>query len=200
MAEHHRQLATIGDVPRPPADALDPHDGAARLSSDLINTISRFPDDNPNPVMRFDADGHLIYANPASAGILRRSASGSKPLPEVIAVRSNRPTRGFVGVVTGPTPSGRCPSSTSISNLYGMDVTAERAIPRFTIEINPLFRFQRDGRSSTPTRERRSRGPSRWPSARSSDGPPQALMDTSDGRARPSGSVRRPLHCWLWMS
>ena len=60
--------ATIGVMVArvPPASADEPHEGAARLSSELVNAINRFPDDNPNPVMRIDADGHLIYANPAS--------------------------------------------------------------------------------------------------------------------------------------
>ena len=49
----------------------EPHEGAARLTTDQVSAINRFPDDNPNPVMRIDADGHLIYANPASAPILR---------------------------------------------------------------------------------------------------------------------------------
>ena len=30
----------------------------------------KFPDQNPNPVMRFGWDGTLVYANPASAGIV----------------------------------------------------------------------------------------------------------------------------------
>ena len=55
----------------PPASAHEPHEGAARLTSEQVSAINRFPDDNPNPVMRIDTDGHLIYANPASTAILR---------------------------------------------------------------------------------------------------------------------------------
>ena len=50
---------------------MNPTKDAARLTGEQISSINRFPDDNPNPVMRYDADGHLIYANPASLPILR---------------------------------------------------------------------------------------------------------------------------------
>src|SRR6188474_3821260 len=34
-----------------------------------IEAINRFPDQNPNPVMRITRDGHLLYANISSAPI-----------------------------------------------------------------------------------------------------------------------------------
>ena len=138
--------------PRPPADALDPHDAAARLSSDLINTISRFPDDNPNPVMRFDADGYLSYANPASAGILKAlgAAVGERLPAETIArFEAVAPTRGFVEIVVESRTFAVWPvpiTDLDFINLYGMDVTAERAIVKFPDQNpNPVFRFHRDG-------------------------------------------------------
>jgi hypothetical protein len=86
----------------PPASANEPHDGAARLTTEQVSAINRFPDDNPNPVMRIDADGHLIYANPASMPILRtigvsvasrpRSAPGSMPSHPSMASSSSLPT------------------------------------------------------------------------------------------------------------
>ncbi|MET1232666.1 MAG: hypothetical protein ABWY52_07425, partial [Candidatus Limnocylindrales bacterium] len=59
----------------PPEVELEAHDGAHHLAGERISAIERFPDDNPNPVMRVDADGHLLYANPASAGV--RTAMGA---------------------------------------------------------------------------------------------------------------------------
>ncbi len=35
-----------------------------------IETLARFPDENPNPVMRIDRDGKLLYANSASQPLL----------------------------------------------------------------------------------------------------------------------------------
>ena len=34
-----------------------------------FEAIVKFPDQNPNPVMRIRWDGTLVYANPASAGL-----------------------------------------------------------------------------------------------------------------------------------
>ena len=51
--------------------ATEQHARAARLTSEQVSAINRFPDDNPNPVMRYDAEGHLRYANPASAPVLK---------------------------------------------------------------------------------------------------------------------------------
>jgi hypothetical protein len=86
--------------PTPSAD--EPHEGAARLTGDQVSSINRFPDDNPNPVMRVDADGHLIYANPASGPILRTfGVSVGDPMPAEAMARFDAvaPGRGFIEVV-----------------------------------------------------------------------------------------------------
>jgi PAS domain S-box-containing protein len=41
-----------------------------RLASYNIFDVSQFPEQNPNPVMRFRRNGELLYANPASASLL----------------------------------------------------------------------------------------------------------------------------------
>ncbi len=118
----------------------------------MLGEINRFPDDNPNPVMRVDADGHLIYANPASAPVLSSigGAVGEVLPPEVLArFDAVAPTRGFIefrwesrtyAVWPVPIPG------LSFTNLYGMDVTAERAIVKFPDENpNPVLRIDRAG-------------------------------------------------------
>ncbi len=53
-----------------------------------LEAINRFPDQNPNPVMRVAASGELIYANAASAPI--REALGvevGERLPDDLAAR-----------------------------------------------------------------------------------------------------------------
>ena len=37
-----------------------------RKSEETIHNLARFPEENPNPVLRIDNDGVLLYANPAS--------------------------------------------------------------------------------------------------------------------------------------
>ena len=136
----------------PPKSANEPQEGAPRLTAEQVTAINRFPDDNPNPVMRIDADGHLIYANPASTPILRTmgAAVGKDVPPEVLArFDAVAPERGFVEFVADRRTFAVWPvpiTDMNFTNLYGMDVTAERAIVKFPNQNpNPVFRIQWDG-------------------------------------------------------
>ena len=137
---------------RPPTPADEPHEGAARLTRDQVSAINRFPDDNPNPVMRIDADGHLIYANPASAPILGTlGVSVGDPVPADTLARFDvvAPARGYVEFVADSRTYAVWPvpiHDLNFTNLYGMDVTAERAIVKFPDQNpNPVFRIDWNG-------------------------------------------------------
>jgi PAS domain S-box-containing protein len=43
----------------------------ARRTEQYLNSLSRIPGQNPNPVLRLHADGHLLYANPAAEEMRR---------------------------------------------------------------------------------------------------------------------------------
>jgi class 3 adenylate cyclase len=137
----------------PSGSSEHPHEGGPVLTGAQLSAINRFPDDNPNPVLRFDDDGHLMYANPASAGVLKAlGASVGERLPEETKARlaAVGAERGFVELVVDhrtfelwpvPIPDLR------FTNLYGRDVTAERAIVKFPDRNpNPILRIDRDGR------------------------------------------------------
>jgi class 3 adenylate cyclase len=128
------------------------HEGAARLTGEQISAINRFPDDNPNPVMRIDDDGHVIYANPASAPIVRALgiAVGDRVPSETLArLHAVAPEHGFVEIVADRRTYAVWPvpiSDLGFTNLYGMDVTAERAIVKFPDQNpHPVLRIQWDG-------------------------------------------------------
>src|SRR5262245_57766141 len=116
-----------------------PHDHleAAIFTSDQVQAINRFPDDNPNPVLRIDPDGHVIYANPASAPILRSiGVRVGENLPAEVKARfaAAGPMRGYVEFVADNRTYAVWPipiEDLNFTNLYGMDVTAERAIVKF---------------------------------------------------------------------
>ncbi len=134
------------------ASANEPHEGAPRLTTDQVSAINRFPDDNPNPVMRIDADGHLIYANPASAPILRTmGVVVGEVVPSATLARFDAvaPEHGFIEFVADSRTFAVWPvpiSDMNFTNLYGMDVTAERAIVKFPDQNpNPVFRIMWDG-------------------------------------------------------
>jgi class 3 adenylate cyclase len=130
----------------------DRHAAAAALTSDQVQAINRFPDDNPNPVMRIDPDGHLLYANPASApilGSLGALVGGAIPRDVLERLEAVTPDRGFVEVVAGSRTYAVWPvpiDDLGFVNLYGTDVTAERAIVKFPDQNpNPVLRIHWDG-------------------------------------------------------
>jgi len=134
------------------ASADEPHEGAARLTTEQVSEINRFPDDNPNPVMRIDADGHLIYANPASHGVLKALgvAVGDVLSADIVArFEAAAPSRGYVEFVWDSRTFAVWPvpiRNLNFTNLYGMDVTAERAIVKFPDQNpNPVLRITWDG-------------------------------------------------------
>lgn len=137
---------------RVPPPAAHEHEGSGRLTTEQVGAINRFPDDNPNPVMRIDADGHLIYANPASAAILRTIGVGvgdSLPADTIARFDAVVAERGFVEFVADSRTYAVWPvpiADLGFTNLYGMDITAERAIVKFPDQNpNPVLRIRWDG-------------------------------------------------------
>jgi class 3 adenylate cyclase len=117
--------------------------------------LERFPDWNPNPVMRLSRDGVLLYANAASTPIVDALGvqSGGR-LPREVAAHLLR-------ALDEPAPEPfaiqcdgrhyalhpRLVPELGTINVYGTDVTALRAIDKFPDENpNPVLRVTRDGR------------------------------------------------------
>jgi len=119
--------------------------------------VERFPDDNPNPVLRMSPEGQLLYANAASRPIIRALAiEPGDPLPGDLLTAIQR----AIDDDAAPTPEiagdGRIfhlrpvviPEFEFV-NLYGIDVTALKAVDKFPNENpNPVVRLDRDGRVS----------------------------------------------------
>jgi class 3 adenylate cyclase len=120
--------------------------------------VERFPDRNPNPVLRMTPAGQLWYANEASRPITRAlDVEVGDPLPSPLVDQLR-------AVLADPT--GRAPEVAGeggltfrlkpveilefeFINLYGTDITAERAIDRFPNQNpNPVLRLTRQGRMS----------------------------------------------------
>lgn len=102
--------------------------------------------------MRIDAGGRLIYANPASRGLLR--ALGARRGRRLRAddharIAAAAEVRGSVEVVAGARTFALWPvhiGEFDFTNVYGVDVTAERAIVKFPNQNpNPVFRTDRVG-------------------------------------------------------
>jgi class 3 adenylate cyclase len=136
----------------PPESAREQHLARARLTGDQVSAINRFPDDNPNPVLRIDGDGRLIYANPSSAGVrraLEAEVGDRLPADALARLEAVAPTRGFIELVSGNRTWAVWPvpiPELGFTNLYGTDVTAERAVTKFPNQNpNPVFRFDPTG-------------------------------------------------------
>ena len=138
---------------RPELDASPGNEPATHgFDQDQIAAINRFPDDNPNPVLRVSTDGRLVYANPSSAGVRQAMAvavGDRLAVDDLAHLAEAAARRGFVEFVADNRTWAVWPvviADLGFTNLYGMDVTAERAIVKFPDQNpNPVFRIQPDG-------------------------------------------------------
>jgi class 3 adenylate cyclase len=118
--------------------------------------VERFPDRNPNPVLRMTPAGSLGYANDASLPITR--ALGIRvgdPLPPELVRRLREaladpgtppPEVAGEGGLTFRLKPVDIPEFEFV-NLYGTDITAEKAIDKFPNQNpNPVLRLTRQGR------------------------------------------------------
>ncbi len=116
--------------------------------------IDKFPEFNPNPVMRMTPDGRLQYANAASEPIVKSlGVAVGDPLPDDIVERVRRScalTRETVEIQG----MGRIYSlypveirELGFTNLYATDITAMRALDKFPdANPNPVLRVSRAGK------------------------------------------------------
>ena len=102
--------------------------------------------------MRVDADGRLIYANPASAPVLLVLGAGVGevvPADKLGRLEEVAQGGGFVELVSDGRTWAVWPvhiRDLGFTNLYGRDVTAERAIVKFPDKNpNPVLRLRSDG-------------------------------------------------------
>jgi PAS domain S-box-containing protein len=120
---------------------LEAHERAAWLA--------RFPDENPNPVLRVSADGTMLYCNSASAEIIGWGCEVGKllqdpllPLVEQAMTKAEEATQDMelggrsYSVSVTPFPAER------YANVYGRDITerirAEEALRGRTFELQRL--------------------------------------------------------------
>jgi len=97
--------------------------------------LARFPEENPNPVVRVSADGHVLYRNPAAAELPEWACEIGKPLPELLlpiiakAMAEGQEARQDVqlggrsySVSVAPFPRE------SYANVYGRDITDRKRV------------------------------------------------------------------------
>jgi PAS domain S-box-containing protein len=121
-----------------------------KKAEEEIKDLARFPNENPNPVMRFSRDGELLYANKASDSILKKYELQPKeyilpghPAEYILEAMGEY----NVFELTADSKHYAFTSSFSqksrLINLYGMDVTerkrAELALRESENKFRSLF-------------------------------------------------------------
>ena len=134
---------------------------AIKQTQQTITNLARFPSENPNPVLRVDCKGILVYANDAAFRMLPGliKAEG-KPVDEILA-SSCREVFSLQKVKDYEIPFGECVFSFSIAptpenefvNLYGLDITlrklAENALRISEDKFKYVFDYSIVGKSLT---------------------------------------------------
>jgi class 3 adenylate cyclase len=144
------QTYRILSVPVPSAPAMNVY------GSDVTGAkvVEKFPDRNPNPVLRISPEGTLLYANRASSAITEAlGIVTGDPLPaelrDAIARRLAGHGGGSIEVSGGGHTYDLAPVAIpefGFTNLYGTDVTALHAINKFPDENpHPVLRLSRAG-------------------------------------------------------
>ena len=104
-----------------------------------IEAINRFPDENPNPVLRMTESGRLTYANDSARPIVAAwRASIGELLPAEVAHALRESATGDPADGVEVTDQGRTFAVLAVRvpdlgvyNLYGTDVTANKVVERF---------------------------------------------------------------------
>ena len=147
-----RPRETHGQGDRDPAD----QPAEIVLLERQVELINRFPDQNPNPVLRMRPDGHLLYANVASQPMLealgtRVGAALPSDTRDGLIEAATDPAHPAVEIQTAdlrtfavwavPVPEF------DFFNLYGTDITAAKVIDKFPgANPNPVIRMNDVGR------------------------------------------------------
>ena len=124
------------------------------LDVSATKAVERFPDRNPNPVMRVSLTGTLQYANAASAAIVEAlGLVNDQPLPAQLwadlqaAEEPGAPSKVQVqGAERWYELTCVVIPEMGLANVYGSDVTALQALRRFPLQNpNPVIRVSREG-------------------------------------------------------
>lgn len=123
------------------------------MTGDQVEAVNRFPDENPNPVLRVGVDGRILYANPAAAAILDAlgtAVGGSVPDDWLASIRAAAARGADTEILAGRATIALRPvevAELGFLNVYGTDVTAQRAMVKFPDQNpHPVFRIDWDGR------------------------------------------------------
>jgi PAS domain S-box-containing protein len=95
--------------------------------------MARFPDENPNPVLRISNNGQVLYTNPHATKILAKDDPAKQPIRTALLQLTSRAMRSGHEIVEDIIVSDRYYSFSVMpfpkdgyANLYGRDITARK--------------------------------------------------------------------------
>ena len=99
-----------------------------------VESVARFPEENPDPVLRISLGGNIVYANPPGQMLLAElGCEVGRPAPEAWKEWVSRAHAGQAAVVFDSESGGRVYALTAVPvgdnsyvNLYGRDVTVRK--------------------------------------------------------------------------
>ena len=127
----------------------------SQKNSQLIKILEKFPDQNPNPVLRFSEQGVLMYYNESSKNLVDewRIKLNEKPdqkiLDNFLFLKKDYNMNTFEVIAKNKTYRLKAVYVEEINciNLYGSDITAKKVIDKFPDQNpNPVMRVSREGK------------------------------------------------------
>ena len=118
-----------------------------KRAEEMIQSVARFPSENPNPILRVGRDGTLLYANEASFMLLRDwQLEIGKPAPLMLREAASETLTQRVGKIIDTEHGQRIISfsvapvvNAGYANFYGRDITefkkAEKEIHKLNTEL-----------------------------------------------------------------
>ena len=116
-----------------------------------LNAMVKFPDQNPNPVLKMSMDGTLVYRNEAGHQIIQCwGLNLGDTMPTELVSHAKTPNDEAIELAVGNRTYSfhvvAVPEIDSI-NVYGTDVTAKKAITKFPDQNpNPVLKTDMQGR------------------------------------------------------
>ena len=120
-----------------------------KQAQDEIKLLARFPNENPNPVLRVRGDGILMYGNQASSRLLRHwEIAVGKQVPEEIQTRvaealgSGTVLRWDIQVQDRHFALTMAPvAEQKAVNIYGLDITEQKKVEENLIREKEKFQI-----------------------------------------------------------